>query len=83
MNTMTATEYAGMIRRAARNLANGLTLESRAYRFGFDAGFRGQPTGHADSIQIDRERRDWLAGHNAGRGERRDFDSLDPVTITE
>ncbi|MYF06480.1 MAG: hypothetical protein F4233_01095 [Rhodospirillaceae bacterium] len=82
-NTMTAAEHTRLIRRAARNLAALCTLETRAWRFGFIAGFRGVSTAAGDMIRPDTARRDWLAGYHAGCGERREFDALDPVTVIQ
>ena len=79
---MTEEEFAKGIRRAARVIRDGLgKRESRAWRFGCDAGFRGQPTGHAESIPVEADRRDWLAGHAVGKSERAEFDARNPVRV--
>ena len=75
-------DYAAMIARAARNLANMRPATTRAWRMGFSAGFRGQPcaANSPNGFQgTDADRAEYASGHRDGVGEREEFDSLDPA----
>jgi len=73
--------YAAQVIRAAKDMAESMTLQSGVYRDGFECGFRTLTSFPARYNYTELEWLDFTAGHAAGAAERREWDSLGRMVV--